>query len=96
MAKSWQDHGKIIAGSWQDLADLTKILQELAGFKQDRGKIIGRSWQDHDMIMARSWCDHSKILQDLTKILQDLTKILEELAGFRQVSRSCKNRKNFN
>ena len=39
MARSWQDHGKIMTRSWQDhgeiLQDLTKILQELAGFKQD-------------------------------------------------------------
>ncbi len=47
MVRSWQNHGKI-------LQDLTKILQELAGFRQEHGKIMVRSWLDLDKVLPRS------------------------------------------
>ena len=53
-----------MARSWQDLTNLTKILQDL--HKIDN-KIMARSWQDHDKIMVRSWQDHGKILQILQR-----------------------------
>jgi hypothetical protein len=61
MLRSWQDHseifqdhGKIMVGSWKDFDKiLARSLWNLGKIVQDHGKIMIESWQDCDKILAR-------------------------------------------
>ena len=81
--KTFQDHGKIMIGYWQDFDKiLARSWWNLGKIVQDHGKIMIESWQDCDKILARImegfWQDHGGILTRSSKTMAiiDYNRIL--------------------